>query len=164
MLDFRVAALGELDVVYAVARMISGSPTWAKKALPTVMLSAYRGWPDRPPEIRPRVWMLMMLAHYVERAGAASIATELDDPEPEAEPADPEKGPSRATVRHAFRGMSLQERLVVALSDVASLSYDEVGEVLEVGREEVRQRLLGTRARLRRKLNVDDSAALARRL
>lgn len=159
--EFRVATFGELDVVYTVARLISGSTTWAKNALSTVMLSAYRRWPSRPPEIRPRVWMLTMLVDYLERVGAASIAAGFAEPETEAEPTDTEEGLSLVALRHAIQGMALQDRVVLTLSDVASLSHDDVGKVLEVRREHVRRRLLGARARLQRSLNVDSASLSA---
>ena len=148
----RHEAFENLDLLYTVARLITGSRRTAVDVLPTVMVSAYRQWYQRPVETRPLVWMLGLLVEHLRRLGVASHAPSLAAAATTS-PHAPGTEPSPFVVRQAILGMRADHREVLALSDVAGLTYREVGTVLHIQRAEVQGRLYRARAELRSTLN-----------
>lgn len=153
--DFRREAFAELDLVYTVARLIGGTSGELDNALPAIMLMAYRTWSERPPELRPRAWMLGLLIDHLKADDPELLKSRGEDAVSSESPEDSHDGtPSTLLVRRAIREMCFEDREVLALCDVAQLRYDEAGTVLGLSRSEIKDRLYGARERLHARINV----------
>ena len=162
----RREAFREFDLLYTVAALTAGKREGARRALPQVMTRAYRQWSERPTGMRPRVWLLKLVSEEMRAAeGESNDESETStgstsgdgSPSPRGNAAVPPLRDaadplSPVLVRNSILELARDQREVLALSEIAGLSYQEIGTVLEVGRDEARERLYVARQALRDRL------------
>ena len=154
--EFRTGVLHDLDLVYTVARLVSGSARTAGTVLPDLMLDAFRKWSFRPSGVRPRVWVMQLL---LKRIGTDVRESGLDGSDSRPGRWEPGEEISALELRQTMCAMTRQDREVLALGDIAGLRYQEIGAVLGIDRSDVTSRLFGARARLRRRLRGPRTAS-----
>lgn len=161
---FNLLVLQHQDAAYSLALRFLGSQQAAEDATQEAFLRAYRGI-ERFEGERFRPWLLSIVANAArdelrrqKRRPQRSLDQARDDVDrPAIDPPDPGPSPEDATLRGELRGLleaALRElpedwRMVVLLSDVHGLAYDEVAAALGVPVGTVKSRLSRARGRLR---------------
>jgi RNA polymerase sigma-70 factor (ECF subfamily) len=152
------------DAAYSLAVRFLGSPQAAEDVTQEAFLRAYRGLSRLRGE-RFRPWLLSIVANAARdelrrqrRRPERSLDDARDDPDrPIIDPVDTqptpearaEQGDLRGELERALRQLPDDWRLVVLLSDVHGLSYEEIATAIRVPVGTVRSRLSRARARLR---------------
>ena len=161
---FNLLVLQHQDAAYSLALHFLGSQQAAEDATQEAFLRAYRGI-ARFEGDRFRPWLLSIVANAArdelrrrKRRPQRSLDEARDDLDrPSIDPPDPGPLPEDTALRGELRGQleaALRElpedwRMVVLLSDVHGLSYDEVASALGVPVGTVKSRLSRARGRLR---------------
>jgi RNA polymerase sigma-70 factor (ECF subfamily) len=177
---FNALVLRYQDAAYSLALRFLGSPQAAEDVTQEAFLRAYRNI-GRLRDDRFRPWLLTIVANAArdelrrqQRRPQRSLdAARLDSEMPAIDPADPGPSPEDQTLSSELRGeieRALRElpddwRLVVVLSDIQGLSYEEVAAATRVPLGTVKSRLSRARGRLRDVLRANrEQAALGERL
>ncbi|MGE0228687.1 MAG: RNA polymerase sigma factor [Dehalococcoidia bacterium] len=161
---FNALVVQHQDAAYSLALRFLGSQQAAEDATQEAFLRAYRGLGRFEGE-RFRPWLLSIVANAARdelrrqrRRPQRSLDAARDDPDrPTIDPPDPGPSPEATALRGELRGhleaalRTLPEdwRMVVLLSDVHGLAYDEVASALGVPVGTVKSRLSRARGRLR---------------
>ena len=161
---FNVLVLRHQDAAYSLALRFLGSPQAAEDVTQEAFLRAYRHLGRFRGE-RFRPWLLSIVANAardelrrqrrhpqrsLEQARADPELPAFDPPDPGPTPeAEALRGELRADLEQALRTLPDDWRLIVLLSDVHRLSYEEVAEAAGVPVGTVKSRLSRARARLR---------------
>ena len=161
---FNALVLRHQDALYGLALRFLGDRESAEDATQEAFIRAYRSIDSFRGE-RFRSWLFTIVANLARdelrrrgRRPQRSLDEARDDPErPSIDP--PDRGPSpedealrgdlRAVLERALLELPEEWRLVVVLSDVHGLSYEEVAEVIEAPLGTVKSRLSRARGRLR---------------
>ena len=168
---FADEVLPELEVLYRVARRITGDGHDAEDVVQETLIRAYRAI-DRFDGRYPRSWLLTILRN-VNRSRFRRRRPDLLDDEDRtfavlaADGADGRDGPAETVAEGmpdprlvaALGDLSTDHRAVIAMVDVEGLSYAETAEVLGIPVGTVMSRLHRARTRLRRRL-VDDGVVV----
>jgi RNA polymerase sigma-70 factor (ECF subfamily) len=160
----------QVEVLYRVARSITGQPADAEDLVQETLLRAFRAI-ERFDGAHPRAWLLTILRNAEHNRHRRRRPVLLDDPEeaderiaasPQGRAASPEEllldSAFDAAVEAAVRALSLEFREVVALVDVQGLSYLEAAGVLGVPVGTVTSRLYRARGKIRHRLVADGMA------
>lgn len=161
---FNLLVVQHQDAAYSLALRFLGSQQAAEDATQEAFFRAYRGI-ERFEGDRFRAWLLSIVANAArdelrrrKRRPQRSLDEARDDLDrPSIDPPDPGPSPETATLQGELRGQLeaalrlLPEdwRMVVLLSDVHGLAYDEIASTLGVPVGTVKSRLSRARARLR---------------
>lgn len=145
--------------VYNLALRILGNVDDAMDATQTTFLNAYRRLDSFDATRRFFNWLYSIAVHEAldvrarrGRATEVPVGDELSSPaaNPEVELAGKD---SERRLLKALRGLSAEERALVALRHFQGLSYAEIAETMSLSIELVRSRLFSARQRLRRTLD-----------
>ncbi|RMH18339.1 MAG: RNA polymerase sigma factor [Gemmatimonadetes bacterium] len=171
--EFQREALADFDVLYRVAVQLAADRDLAKELVQAAVLGAYRRWWDRGQGLSARAWILCILVREARRrlsggshadppagpVGGGERESWLDRPGdgvplpggvlPQGQTVDT-LDPAR--VRAAIDPLPYAYREVLALSDIAGLSYDELAVLLDCPRDAARTRLYEARAALKARL------------
>lgn len=177
---FNQLVLQHQDAAYSLALRFLGSPPAAEDVTQEAFIRAYRGIAKFEGE-RFRAWLLSIVANAARdelrrqrRRPQRSLDAARDDPDqPALDP--PDSGPSpetsaltgelRGQLEAALRELPEDWRMVVLLSDVHGLAYDEIAAATGVPVGTVKSRLSRARGRLRDLLRgVREPAGLPGRL
>ncbi len=158
------AAFGELVVryqrpVYNAALWILRKPEDASDVAQTVFLKAVEQLDDYDPRYRFFSWIYRIAVNeslnLLRRNGHVEALDE-DVELPDEAGTDPERqldAKERAErVRRALMEVSTTDRTVLMLRHFGELSYDEIGNVLDIDAKTVKSRLFDARHRLRERL------------
>ncbi len=161
---FNTFVLRHQDVAYGLALRFLGSREAAEDATQEAMIRAYRGIGSFRGE-RFRSWLLSIVANAArdelrrrKRRPQRSLDEARDDPDaPSIDPpdrgpspeAEAERGELRRVLERALLELPEQWRLVVILSDVQGLAYEEIAESFDIPVGTVKSRLSRARSRLR---------------
>ena len=161
---FNALVLRHQDAVYSLALRFLGSREAAEDAAQEAFIRAYRNLRSFRGE-RFRSWLFSIAANVARdelrrqgRRPQRSLDEARDDPEaPSIDPADPGPSPEaealrgdlRRALEHALLELPADWRMVVILSDVHGLSYEEVAETADIPIGTVKSRLSRARGRLR---------------
>jgi len=157
--------LPEVEVLYRVARSITGHDADAEDLVQETMLRAFRSI-ERFDGRHPRAWLLTIMRNAQINRFRRKRPGLLNDPDEAADRAlsmaDERPGPEQvamdarfdAVVEEAYQELPERFREVVDLVDLAGLSYAEAAEVLEVPQGTVMSRLHRGRKRLREALRA----------
>ncbi len=161
---FNLLVVQHQDAAYSLALRFLGSQQAAEDATQEAFLRAYNGIARFQGE-RFRPWLLSIVANAARdelrrqrRRPQRSLDAARDDPDrPSLDPADPGPSPEASALRGelreqlevALRLLPEDWRLVVILSDVHGLAYDEIAQALGVPVGTVKSRLSRARGRLR---------------
>ena len=152
------------DMVYSVAYRIMGGPHAASDATQEAFISAYRGL-GRFRGGSFKAWLMRIVSNacYDElrrqkRHPQSSLdALYVEDPPSASLPRSPAESPEEHVERQevnrllqsGIAQLPHDQRMVLVLSDVEGLSYEEVSQAMGVPRGTVKSRLHRARARLR---------------
>lgn len=162
---FREQVLSELDVLYRVARRLTGDANSAEDLVQDALLRAYRAF-DRFDGRYPRAWLLTILRNTHINQLRKRRPDLLDDELAQRLPARGVDGredgtPDRALhddfdpiVREALASLSAKHRAVIALVDLDGLSYQEAADLLGVPVGTVMSRLHRARGKVRAQLTA----------
>lgn len=155
----------EIEILYRVARSITGNPTDAEDLVQDTMLRAFRAV-GRFDGRHPRAWLLTIMRNAQINRVRRKRPELLRDPDATMErladgDAD-DLGPEAlvvereydAAVQNAVDGLPDKFRSVVELVDVQGLAYAEAAELLGVPSGTVMSRLHRARTRIRRHLET----------
>jgi RNA polymerase sigma factor (sigma-70 family) len=161
---FNALVLRYQDSAYSLALRFLGSPPAAEDATQEAFLRAFRNI-GRLRDDRFRPWLLTIVANAArdelrrqQRRPQRSLeAARTDDDMPALDPPEPGPTPEGVALQTELRGeleRALRElpddwRLVVVLSDIHGLSYEEVAAAAGVPVGTVKSRLSRARGRLR---------------
>jgi RNA polymerase sigma-70 factor, ECF subfamily len=160
---FRDQVLPELEVLYRVARRLTGSAADAEDLVQDTLLKAYRAF-DRFDGRYLRAWLLTIMRNHHRNQLRKRRPDLLDD---EVAQRLPGRGQDARrdgvdeqafhhdldpVVRDALRSLSPKHRSVIALVDLDGLSYREAAELLGVPVGTVMSRLHRARSRVRSRL------------
>lgn len=168
---FAVYVVPEIEVLYRVARSLTGQAADAEDLVQDTLLRAFRAL-DGFDGQHPRAWLLTILRNAEHNRHRRRRPVLLDDPDDVTDlAAGGAAGPEDllvdagfdATVERAFRALPDKYRHTIALVDVDGLSYAEAAAVLDVPVGTVMSRLHRARARIRRVLAASGVAPKARR-
>ena len=160
---FREQVLAELDVLYRVARRLTGDPNDAEDLVQDVLVRAYRAF-DRFDGRYPRAWLLTILRNTHVNQLRKRRPDLLEDEVAQRLPARGQEGRQDGTpeqafqdeldpvVREALAALSPKHRSVIALVDLDELSYQEAADVLDVPVGTVMSRLHRARRKVRDRL------------
>lgn len=158
--DFETAALGELGLLYRVARRYAMHATDAEDLVSQTLLAAAKAWAAFDGK-HTRSWLITILKNeYLKTLRHRSsrpktVAIEDSFEVPQDSPAD--EIDQRAFVEDILRELdSLPEdfRMAVALCDVEQMSYEDAAAAIGVPIGTVRSRLFRGRRALREKLKA----------
>ena len=151
----------EIDVMYRVARSITGHNAEAEDLVQDSLLRAYRSI-DTFDGNHPRAWLLTIVRNTNINRNRRQRPTLLDDPDaPEVEGRAGTSlstedvyldGTFDAAVEASLAGLAPDARRVIELVDLADLSYAEAAEVLDIPIGTVMSRLHRARRRIREDL------------
>ncbi|NUR29930.1 MAG: sigma-70 family RNA polymerase sigma factor [Catenulispora sp.] len=171
---FALYVLPETDVLYRVARTLTGQPADAEDLVQETLLRAYRSM-DRFDGRHPRAWLLTILRNVEHNRHRRQRPQLLDDPERVVEIEDgdcrhDDGNPEHlvvdrcfaAEVEAAFKALHDKYREVVAIVDVEGCGYSAAAEALGIPIGTVMSRLHRARRRIRRQLSTTSSEAGAR--
>ncbi len=160
---FRDQVLPELEVLYRVARRLTGSAADAEDLVQDTLLKAYRAF-DRFDGRHLRAWLLTIMRNHHRNQLRKRRPDLLDD---EVAQRLPGRGQDARrdgvdeqafhhdldpVVREALRSLSPKHRSVLALVDLDGLSYREAAELLGVPVGTVMSRLHRARSKVRSRL------------
>jgi RNA polymerase sigma-70 factor (ECF subfamily) len=161
---FNALVLRYQDGAYSLALRFLGSPQAAEDATQEAFLRAYQNI-GRLRDDRFRPWLYTIVANAArdelrrrQRRPQRSLdAARADDEMPVMDPPDPGPSPEGVALQTELRGQleaALRElpddwRLVVVLSDIHGLSYEEIAVAARVPVGTVKSRLSRARGRLR---------------
>lgn len=160
---FRDQVLPELEVLYRVARRLTGSAADAEDLVQDTLLKAYRAF-DRFDGRHLRAWLLTIMRNHHRNQLRKRRPDLLDD---EVAQRLPGRGQDARrdgvdeqafhhdldpVVRDALRSLSPKHRSVLALVDLDGLSYREAAELLGVPVGTVMSRLHRARSKVRSRL------------
>ncbi|MDI7274858.1 MAG: sigma-70 family RNA polymerase sigma factor [Anaerolineae bacterium] len=151
------------DMAYNVAYRVLGQPDAAADATQDAFLAAYRALPAFRGGCF-KVWLLRIVTNSCydqlrlrKRRPQTSLDDMVEDPDYAAALADRGEGPEEVILREelaqalqaGIAKLPADQRVVLVLSDVQGLSYDEIAEATGVTLGTVKSRLSRARARLR---------------
>ncbi|GAB3394246.1 RNA polymerase sigma factor [Amycolatopsis echigonensis] len=157
---FAEYVLPEIDVLYRVARSLTGQPADAEDLVQDTLLRAFRAI-DRFDGQHPRAWLLTILRnaeHNRHRRARPDLLADPDDALARLDAGrDPAPSPEQAIVderfeievERAFAALPDKHREVVALVDVHGLGYADAADALGVPVGTVMSRLHRARKRIR---------------
>lgn len=157
--------LPEIDVMFRVARSITGNDAEAEDLTQDALLRAFRAI-DRFDGRHPRAWLLTIVRNTHVNRNRRRRPYLLDDPDAVEERslamADPSDGPETlvvdlrfdAEVEAAHRALPAVFREVIDLVDIGGLTYEEAATVLDIPAGTVMSRLHRGRRRLRHALTT----------
>lgn len=169
---FEDEALPHLDAVYRFALRLSGSPDQASDLVQETFLRAYRSWDQYTRGTRAKSW-LFTICRNVYLRGRERVKrheelveqnVERDDTLPDpvnplwasVDTLDPEgrffDELVDGEILEAVEALPEDYRVVVVLSDIEGLAYQEIAELLEVPVGTVKSRLFRGRRRLQEAL------------
>ncbi|MFW6010081.1 MAG: RNA polymerase sigma factor [Actinomycetota bacterium] len=160
---FREQVLAELDVLYRVARRLTGDANDAEDLVQDVLVRAYRAF-DRFDGRYPRAWLLTILRNTHVNQLRKRRPDLLDDEVAQRLPGRGHDGRVDGTadqafedeldpiVRDALASLSPKHRAVIALVDLDELTYQEAADLLEVPVGTVMSRLHRARRKVRDRL------------
>ena len=151
---FREYVVPELEVLFRVARRLTGDAIEAEDLVQDALVRAFRA-ADRFDGRHPRAWLLTILrnTHYNRRRKRTpdlledEVAQRLPDPDGTADKAL--ASGFQPLVKEALGKLSLRHRQVIALVDLDQLTYREAAELLGVPPGTVMSRLHRARAKVR---------------
>lgn len=151
------------DMAYSVAYRVVGHPDAAADATQDAFLAAYRALPAfRGGSFK--AWLLRIVTNACydqlrlkRRRPQVSLEDMVDDPDYAPSLADGGESPEDVVLREDLRRameaaiakLPLDQRVVLVLSDVQGLSYEEIGAATGASLGTVKSRLSRARARLR---------------
>jgi len=163
--SFEREALPHLDVLYRVARRLTGDLSRAEDLVQDTMLKAFRAWDSFEAGTNARGWLLTILRNTFineyRRSRRAPVTVDLDLAEAHriyhtVAESDPEGEFFRQIVDErvvaAIDGLPDEFREVVVLSDVEDLPYAEIAKVLGLPIGTVKSRLFRARRHLQAEL------------
>jgi RNA polymerase sigma-70 factor (ECF subfamily) len=169
---FDAYVVPEMEVLYRVARSLTGQHADAEDLVQDTLLRAFRSV-DRFDGQHPRAWLLTILRNAEHNRHRRQRPVLLDDPDDvtDLSAADTAQGPEElvvdtafdASVERAFRALPDRYRRAVALVDIDGLSYADAAVILEVPVGTVMSRLHRARARIRKGLAAEGVAPKRRR-
>jgi RNA polymerase sigma-70 factor, ECF subfamily len=160
---FDAVVLPEIDVLYRVARSITGNADDAEDLVQETLLRAFRSMATFDGE-HPRAWLLTVMRNANSNSHRRQRPVLLRDPDegsdrtdtrsPVAPSAEDVVSESWVDVRidAAVRGLPARLRRAMELVDVDGLTYDEASVVLGVPSGTVMSRLHRARRRVRDRL------------
>jgi RNA polymerase sigma-70 factor, ECF subfamily len=160
---FREQVLPELEVLYRVARRLTGSAADAEDLVQDTLLKAYRAF-DRFDGRYLRAWLLTIMRNHHRNQLRKRRPDLLDDEVAQRLPGHGQDArrdgvEERAfrddfdpLVRDALRSLPSKHRSVIALVDLDGLTYREAAEVLQVPVGTVMSRLHRARSKVRAQL------------
>ncbi|MGH3937496.1 MAG: RNA polymerase sigma factor [Pseudonocardiaceae bacterium] len=164
---FAEYVLPEIDVLYRVARALTGQPADAEDLVQDTLLRAFR-FIDRFDGQHPRAWLLTILRNAEHSRHRRKHPQLLIDPEEavkriEADPDRTGHSPEKllvdpvldAVVERAFAALPDKYRRIVTLIDVEGLTYANAAAVLGVPVGTVTSRLHRARRRIRGQLAAE---------
>jgi RNA polymerase sigma-70 factor (ECF subfamily) len=170
---FAAYVVPEIEVLYRVARSLTGQAADAEDLVQDTLLRAFRAL-DGFDGQHPRAWLLTILRNAEHNRHRRQRPVLLDDPDEVTDlvAADGAAGPEElvvdatfsATVERAFLALPEKYRHTIALVDVDGLSYADAAVILEVPVGTVMSRLHRARARIRRALAAEGVAPKGKRI
>lgn len=158
--DFETAALGELGLLYRVARRLAMNATDAEDLVSQTLLSAARSW-DGFDGRHTRSWLVTILKNEhlksIRRKASRPKTVSIDDGGELTHGSLGEEIDQRAFVDDILReldGLPEDFRMAVALCDVEQMSYEDAAAALGVPIGTVRSRLFRGRRLLRERLKA----------
>jgi RNA polymerase sigma factor, sigma-70 family len=158
--EFETAALGELSLLYRVARRLAMNVADAEDLVSQTLLSAAKSW-DAFDGRHTRSWLVTILKNEhlksIRRKASRPRTVSLDDGGELSHGSLGEEIDQRAFVDDILRELdSLPEdfRMAVALCDIEQMSYEDAAAALGVPIGTVRSRLFRGRRLLREKLKA----------
>ena len=169
---FAEEALVHMDAVYRFALRLTGSPDRAEDLVQDTFLRAYRSWDQYEQGTRAKSWLFTIARNLFLRqeergkrhdeivreetargSGGAAVAESVINPVwVSTMGSDPEGRFFNAIVDdevlRAIDALPEEYRTAVVLSDVEGLSYQEIGELMDVPVGTVKSRLFRGRRRL----------------
>lgn len=163
--NYETEVLPHLDVLYRVARRLTGETADAEDLVQETLLKALRGWDGFRPGSNARAWLLTILRNAFintyRRRRREPVAMDLDAVDRHAvvrdvAAADPEADFFTRivddTVLRAVDALPEEFREALVLSDLEGLPYGEIAEVLGVPIGTVKSRLFRARRQLQKVL------------
>jgi len=147
--------------VFGVALRMLGNRAEAEEIAQETFLRAHRALPEFRGDARLHTWLYAIASRLClnRLASADRRLVRGDDDALAAAPADEPSAAARleraeldAAVREAIAALPEERRIVVVLRDLEGLSYDEIGDVLDLEPGTVRSRLHRARLDLKAKL------------
>jgi len=147
--------------VFGVALRMLGNRAEAEEIAQETFLRAHRALPEFRGDARLHTWLYAIASRLClnRLASADRRLVRADDEALAAASADEPSAAARmeraeldAAVREAIAALPEERRIVVVLRDLEGLSYEEIGEVLELEPGTVRSRLHRARLDLKAKL------------
>lgn len=160
---FNCYVVPEIEVLYRVARSITGNTTDAEDLVQDTMLRAYKAV-DRFDGSHPRAWLLTIMRNAQINRVRRKRPELLQDPDTALERLQDEHstqlGPETTVVEAVFDAAIEQAvaalpdrfRTVIELIDIQGLSYQEAADLLGVPRGTIMSRLHRARTRIRKHL------------
>jgi len=141
-----------------VAYVIAGDIESANDAVQTAWVIAWQRLGSLRDPNRVRAWLIAIAANEARkgfsRRRREGVVVDISN-EIEADPgADPVSAIETADLVHAMRGLSSEQRSLLAMRYVAGLDATEIGRQLGISASGVRSRLARTLIRLRIDLNI----------
>jgi len=151
----RIVEAYHADLV-RIAYVITGDREAAQDAAQAAWVIAWRklGTLSDPTRVRP--WLLTVAANEARQAvrrRRRAPVTELEVVEIGSEAGDPARRAAALDLDRALRGLTVDERALLAMRHVAGFDSREIGEALGLSPEAVRTRLTRLIARLRAELD-----------
>lgn len=166
--EFEEVALVHLDALYKTALRLTGAPEDAEELVQETFLRAYRFFHQFERGTNCRAWLYRILRNtfnnYYQKRKRTPVTVDLDQVAPYVGEADPDLGLSAGTYEEML-GRVLEDdvmgalvrlpepyRIAVVLSDLQSLPYKEIAEIMDVPIGTVMSRLFRGRKALREQL------------
>lgn len=168
---FEAYVVPEVEVLYRVARSLTGQHADAEDLVQDTLLRAFRSV-DRFDGRHPRAWLLTILRNAEHNRHRRQRPVLLDDPDDVTDvAAGLAPGPEELVVdsafddgvERAFRALPDRYRQAIALVDVDGLSYADAAVLLDVPVGTVMSRLHRGRTRIRNALAAEGVAPRRRR-
>ena len=150
--------------VYNLALRMTGNPQDAEDMAQEAFLKAYRSLPDFRGESKFSVWLYRITANVCldflrrkRRADAISLTVEDDEgdevqweiPDERVLPErELERKLTRDAVRRGLAALPEEQREILLLREIRGLSYEEIGEILDLEPGTVKSRIFRARKRL----------------
>ncbi len=167
---FERLVLDNQDKVYSLALRLAGDREDAADLAQEAFLRAWQGLPSFQGESAFSTWLYRLASNVCidflrrrKRRYELETAESLEDGPSWAEPADPAQDPQRQLERAELsravaRGLEAlpdHHRRILALRELSGLSYQEIGEALELDLGTVKSRIARARLALRKILLED---------